>query len=127
LTRRMAATVDMELKKAFQELQIQMIDTKNKVKQIDLQIEALKRSSQHSKITLTELNGLPEDTNLYEGVGRMFVKRDRPGINKLLEQRVVTNDEKCKQLDQNKAYNESKVKESENNLRELINQKKLNK
>lgn len=123
----MAAEVDMELKKGFQELQIQKIETTNKVKQMEAQMEALKRSSQHSKVTQTELNALPEETHMFEGVGRMFVLRNRTDINKLLEQKMETNNEKVKQLEQNKQYFESKVKESENNLRELINNKKLNK
>ncbi|CAG2161876.1 unnamed protein product [Oppiella nova] len=122
----MSASVDLELKKAFQELQVQVIETRNRVKQMDLQMDALKRSSQHSRITLTQLNDMPEDTLMYESVGRMFVLRHKSAINRLLEDKVLTNDEKCKQLSQNKTYNESKVKESENNLRELINTKKLN-
>ena len=121
-----AMEVDMELKKAFQELQVQVIETRNKVKQMDVQMEALKRSSQHSKITLTEINSMPDETNLYEGIGRMFVKRDKNTINKLLEEKIATNEEKVKTLETTKTYNESKVKESENNLRELINQKKSN-
>lgn len=120
----MSGEVDMELKKAFQELQVQVIETRNKVKQMDLQMDQLKRSSQHSKITLTEINSMPDNTNLYEGIGRMFVKRDKTAINRLLEEKIATNEEKVKQLETTKTYNESKVKESENNLRELINHKK---
>ncbi|XP_054161636.1 prefoldin subunit 1-like [Oppia nitens] len=120
-----ASAVDMELKKAFQELQVQVIETRNKVKQIDVQLDGLKRSSQHSKITIQELNGLPDDTKMYESIGRMFVLRDKSTINQLLDQRITGNEEKCQQLMANKSYNDNKVKESENNLRELINTKKL--
>ena len=38
----------MELKKAFMELQSKMVDTKQKLKMADLQIENLKRTITHS-------------------------------------------------------------------------------
>lgn len=42
------AAVDMELKKHFEELQAQMIESRAKIRQIDAQVEQLKRTSQHS-------------------------------------------------------------------------------
>jgi prefoldin subunit 1 len=122
----MSSNVDLELKKAFQGLQVQVIETRDKVRQIDIQMEALRRSSHHSKLTKNEIIALPQDCNLYESLGRMFVKRDSNQINKLLDDRINTNEEKIKALQQSKTYAESKVKESENNLRELIAHKKLN-
>ncbi|CAG2102134.1 unnamed protein product [Medioppia subpectinata] len=121
----MSSTVDLELKKAFQELQVQVIETRGRVRQMDQQMDTLKRSCQHSRITLGQLKEMPEQTPLYESIGRMFVRRDKQSIHQLLEDKIATNEDKCKQLSQSKTYNESKVKESENNLRELINSKKL--
>ena len=39
---------DMELKKDFMELQSKMVDTKQKLKMADLQIESLKRNITHA-------------------------------------------------------------------------------
>lgn len=122
----MSSKVDLELKKAFEGLQVQVIETRDKVRQIDIQMEALRRSSQHSKLTKNEIIALPQDCNLYESVGRMFVKRNSNQINKLLDDRIKSGEEKMKALEQSKTYAETKVKESENNLRELIAHKKLN-
>lgn len=122
----MSSTVDLELKKAFQELQVQVIETRGKVKQMDLQIEAMKRNSQHSRLTLNEITALPNDCLLYESVGRMFVMRNMDQVSQLLDDRISSNELKVKSLEESKAYNETKVKESENNLRELIAHKKLN-
>jgi chaperonin cofactor prefoldin len=105
---------------------VQVIETRDKVRQIDIQMEALRRSSQHSKLTKNEIIALPQDCNLYESVGRMFVKRNSNQINKLLDDRIKSGEEKMKALEQSKTYAETKVKESENNLRELIAHKKLN-
>ena len=44
----------MELKKAFMELQSKMVDTKQKLKMADLQIENLKRTITHSGTKYSE-------------------------------------------------------------------------
>ena len=56
---------------ALQELQGKMITTSQQLKVSDAQIETLKRSIQHSTLVEKELSRLPEDTKVYEGVGRM--------------------------------------------------------
>ena len=56
---------------AFSELQVKMIDRQQKVKLADLQIEQLNRMKKHSNLTHTEITGLPPNTRMYEGVGRM--------------------------------------------------------
>lgn len=56
---------------AFSELQVKMIDTQQKVKMADLQIDQLTRVQKHAKLTHAEIATLPDNTRLYEGVGRM--------------------------------------------------------
>ena len=58
---------------AFQELQIKMVETSQQLRINDLQVEKLKRQQQHAKLTGMEIKGLPEGTNVYEGIGRMWV------------------------------------------------------
>ena len=53
---------DMELKAAFAELQSKMIESKQKIKLHDLQIENLKRPSTHASLTDHEISLLPEQT-----------------------------------------------------------------
>ncbi|XP_050818837.1 prefoldin subunit 1 isoform X1 [Gopherus flavomarginatus] len=69
----MAAPVDLELKKAFTELQAKVIDTQQKVKLADIQIEQLNRTKKHAHLTDTEIMTLVDETRMYEGVGRMSV------------------------------------------------------
>lgn len=59
------------LLQAFSELQVKMIDTQQKVKLADLQIDQLTRVQKIAKLTHTEITMLPDNTRLYEGVGRM--------------------------------------------------------
>ncbi|XP_068600109.1 prefoldin subunit 1 [Brachionichthys hirsutus] len=116
----MAAPVDLELKKAFSVLQVKMIDTQQKVKLADLQIDQLTRVQKHAKITHTETAILPDNVRLYEGVGRMFILQSREDINNQLMDKQKTASEKIKELEQKKVYLERSVKEAEDNIREML-------
>ncbi|KAB0366246.1 hypothetical protein FD755_001958, partial [Muntiacus reevesi] len=58
---------------AFTELQAKVIDTQQKVKLADVQIEQLNRTKKHAHLTDTEIMTLVDETNMYEGVGRMTI------------------------------------------------------
>ncbi|XP_024120624.1 prefoldin subunit 1 isoform X1 [Oryzias melastigma] len=105
---------------AFSELQLKMIDTQQKVKLADLQIDQLTRVQKHAKLTHTEISSLPDNTRLYEGVGRMFILQSREEVNNLLTDKQKTVDEKIKELEQKKVYLERSVKEAEDNIREML-------
>jgi len=48
-----------------------MLDTQQKVKLADLQIDQLTRVQKHAKLTSMEVSTLSDSTRLFEGVGRM--------------------------------------------------------
>ncbi|NWW68378.1 PFD1 protein, partial [Ifrita kowaldi] len=116
----MAAPVDLELKKAFTELQAKVMDTQQKVKLADLQIEQLTKTKKHAHLTDTEVMMLVDETRMYEGVGRMFILQPKGVIhNQLLEKQRIA-EEKIKELEQKKLYLERSVKEAEDNIREML-------
>ncbi|XP_043270730.1 prefoldin subunit 1 [Venturia canescens] len=115
--------MDPELKKAFTELQEKMVDTSQKLKFSDIQIESLKRSKQRAELTIKEMATLEPSTRTYESVGRMFLLDDIKSIKADLETRIKTADEKIKTLDNNKSYLQRNLKESEDNLREMVQQR----
>ncbi|XP_071479981.1 prefoldin subunit 1-like [Diadema antillarum] len=119
----MALAVDLELKKAFQEQQIRMIETTQQLKIADMQVEQLKRKQQHCKLTASELAALPEETRVYEGVGRMFLLQDMSDIQSVLSGKVKDADDQIQKVQNNKTYLERMLKESEGNLRELVKSK----
>ncbi|XP_034949732.1 prefoldin subunit 1 [Chelonus insularis] len=119
----MARVADEELKKAFSELHEKMIDTTQKLKLADIQIESLKRSKQHAELTIAEISKLPSKTKTYESVGRMFLLDDIATIKAGLQTRMKTADEKITTLENNKTYFEQSLQESKNNLREMVQQK----
>lgn len=120
----MSKTVDLELKKAFAELQQKMVDTTTKLQLADLQIEGLKRTKHHAELTAQEISALSPETRTYESVGRMFVLTDIPDVCKNLTERINTCEDKIKSLESNKNYLERSLKDSENNLREMVQQRK---
>lgn len=120
----MAKTVDLELKKAFAELQHKMTDTAQKLKLADMQIEGLKKSKIHTELTVQEIKSMPPKTNTYESVGRMFILRDMPEITQDLQLKSQKYEEKIKALENNKVFLERNLKEAENNLREMVQQRK---
>ncbi|XP_035657622.1 prefoldin subunit 1-like, partial [Branchiostoma floridae] len=82
------------------------------------------RLQQHAKLTDKEISSLPQETRVYEGVGRMFLLQPIPTVRENLKTKVESSDEKIKKLQSNKTYLERNVKESQENIREMIMQKK---
>ncbi|XP_039342706.1 prefoldin subunit 1 isoform X1 [Mauremys reevesii] len=106
--------------KAFTELQAKVIDTQQKVKLADIQIEQLNRTKKHAHLTDTEIMTLVDETRMYEGVGRMFILQSKGVIhNQLLEKQKIA-EEKIKELEQRKSYLERSVKDAEDNIREML-------
>ncbi|XP_073476864.1 prefoldin subunit 1 isoform X1 [Aquarana catesbeiana] len=116
----MAGSVDLELKKAFTELQAKVIDTQQKVKLADLQIEQLTRTKKHAQLTSIEIKSFPDATLMYEGVGRMFVLQTKENIGSQLLNKQNVADEKIAELEEKKAYLERSVKNAEDNIREML-------
>jgi len=112
--------VDLELKKAFQELQSKCLETTQKLKVADAQIDSYNKTIQHALITQKELKSLPENTRMYNGVGRMFLLTSPTELDDMLTKKVTTSHDKIKELESSKAYLERSMKESEENLRELV-------
>lgn len=111
---------------AFQELQVKMVTSTQQIKVSDAQIDQLKRSIKHSELVEHEIGALPDSTRLYEGVGRMFILQPHDSIKKNLANKKKGAEEKIKNLETSKSYLEKSIKESEDNLRELVMSKQQN-
>ncbi|XP_006875615.1 PREDICTED: uncharacterized protein LOC102836051 [Chrysochloris asiatica] len=112
--------MDLELKKAFTELQAKVTDTQQKVKLADIQNEQLKLNRMKKHAHITEIMTLVDETNMHEGVGRMFILQSKEVIhNQLLEKQKIA-EEKIEELEQKKSYLERSVKEAEDNIPEML-------
>ncbi|ESO12041.1 hypothetical protein HELRODRAFT_62144 [Helobdella robusta] len=112
--------VDLELKKAFQELQMKMLSTSQQLKVSDLQIEQLKNQITRTKLVGKELEALPENVNTYRSLGRMFLKTPLQIVHQYLDKETSGFQDKIKSIENTKHYLERTLKESEENLRELV-------
>nr|CAB3264794.1 prefoldin subunit 1-like [Phallusia mammillata] len=116
--------IDMELRKAFAELQRKMVETQAQMRISDIQIESLNRDKRKLAITKQEIESFPEDTKLYESVGRMFMLQPRETVKENLDSKHKQADEKINELKAKKTYLERSVKSSEENLREMVSQRR---
>ncbi|CAG2057190.1 unnamed protein product, partial [Timema podura] len=70
------------------------------------------------------VGSLDPDTRTYESVGRMFILTDVAEVREHLQKKAENWSDKIKTLENNKSYLERSLKDSENNIREMVQQKK---
>ncbi|XP_036038035.1 prefoldin subunit 1 [Onychomys torridus] len=111
----MLASMYLELKKAFTELQAKVMDIQQKAKLADIQTEQLNKTKRLAHLTDTEIMTLIDETNIYEGLGRLFTIQSKELIhNQLLEKEKA--EEEKKELEQKKSYLEQSAKEAEDSI-----------
>uniref|UniRef100_A0A914WSY7 Prefoldin subunit 1 n=1 Tax=Plectus sambesii TaxID=2011161 RepID=A0A914WSY7_9BILA len=115
-----AEGVDMQLKKAFQDLQVQMIETKQRLRQGELISDAQKSQIRVAEITKQELLSLPETTPTYQAVGRMFVRRSVTESVSAQDKRMSVAQEKIASIQKHREYLEKSMKDAEGNLRDMV-------
>uniref|UniRef100_A0A915KQV5 Prefoldin subunit 1 n=1 Tax=Romanomermis culicivorax TaxID=13658 RepID=A0A915KQV5_ROMCU len=116
--------VDLELKKAFQDLQSKKIEAMQKLRAADVQVDFHRQIAKRCELTKQELASLPADSVTYDSVGRMFVKQSVSDALKHLDDKYKAAEEKTLTLESSKMYLEKSIKESEDNLREMVLAKK---
>lgn len=72
----------------------------------------------------SEVTKLDSNTKTYESVGRMFILTPLDDVKQNLKKKQEIADEKIKALENNKTYLEKNLKEAENNIREMVQQRK---
>ncbi|XP_055309979.1 prefoldin subunit 1 [Sitodiplosis mosellana] len=116
--------IDLELKRAFTDMQVNKIETTKKLKMLDIQAEMLKTSKKKYEITDKEVKNLTPDTRVYSSVGRMFVLSSLPEVHTELLSKQGKCDDILKSLDDKKEFLLKCSKEQEDSLRELVQQRK---
>ena len=115
---------DDDIRKALTAHQVRVIESVQQINFAESQIESHQRTVTYSEITADELRTLPEGTNVYESVGRMFYLQSPEEIQRVLADKATTAGTKIKDLRIKKSRLEEGIKESEIHLRELLEQKK---
>lgn len=104
-------------------MQSKVITTTAQVKLAEAQISQLRRTIQHAKLTELEIKQLPEETKAYESVGRMFVLQSIKEVMEGLQSKINQAEDKIKGIEANKEYLQKSVKEQENSIREMLQQR----
>lgn len=116
----MNMAVDMELKKAFTDLSIQVVTTREKMREIENQYEGAKRATLRATITSQTVGALGPEHRTWESHGRIFVLRPKEELAVKLTTAIKEGEERMKALEASKAYHENKLAESEKNIREMV-------
>lgn len=121
---KMANNMDLELKKAFMELQDKMTESTKKVQILQSQISSLCNANSIVGVTKRHIESLPPEVNTYEAVGRMFILTDRDTVIDNLNKRSAQIISRMNEMAENQKYLEKNVQESRDNIREMLHQRK---
>ncbi|XP_061387708.1 prefoldin subunit 1 [Musca vetustissima] len=116
--------MDMELKKAFTEMQINKIETTKKINMIDMKCDMVKTGKQKYQLTEKGTSDLTDDTRVYLSVGRMFVLTNVNDMRGDLKAKQEKCDKAIDLLSKKKEFLLKSLKDQEDGLRELVQQRK---
>ncbi|ESW05754.1 hypothetical protein PHAVU_011G206700 [Phaseolus vulgaris] len=107
---------------AFLEIQGRMIETTGKLKQVQNQMRSKEAEKKRAFLTMEELKQVPDDTNVYKSIGRMFVLETKATLMNEQEKKFKDGEATITTLQSSKEYLEKQMTEVESNLRELLQQ-----
>ncbi|KAG9456169.1 hypothetical protein H6P81_000677 [Aristolochia fimbriata] len=107
---------------AFLELQGRMVEATGKLKQVQNQMRNKEGEKKRAFLTLEELHQLPDDTNTYKSIGKVFVLEPKSVLESEQDQKLKNSETALASLQTSKEYLEKQLAEVENNLRELLQQ-----
>ncbi|KAI2601804.1 Prefoldin [Hypoxylon sp. NC1633] len=76
------------LQKLLLEVETQAIAAQQQISLVRTQQASKQRELRMAQLTRTEISSLPANTNVYEGVGKMFVALPVPNMNSKLEAQI---------------------------------------
>ncbi|TDG44864.1 hypothetical protein AWZ03_008672 [Drosophila navojoa] len=118
------AQMDLELKKAFTEMQINKLETTKKISMIDMKCDMVKTGKQKYSLTEKSTSNLTDDTKVYMSVGRMFLLTDLDSMRNELKAKQDKCDKAIELLEKKKEFLQKSLKDQEDGLRELVQQRK---
>lgn len=117
--------VDSSLRKEIQDLQDQLRISAREYNIVKANIQKAEKEKKMNDITKTELNKLPStmdqnnNTKIYRGIGKMFMINSSKDIHHYLDQSILDDEKKVKELSQKLTYLEKRMKSQQQNIIEL--------
>mmetsp|Transcript_31086 Transcript_31086/g.69027 ORF Transcript_31086/g.69027 Transcript_31086/m.69027 type:complete len:131 (+) Transcript_31086:91-483(+) len=107
-------------KHAVLELQDRMLMQHDMHRRVLQSERATTMQKQRRELMLSEIKALPDNTKTYQGVGKAYFLAPKPAVVKDTEDSISTAGAELESLKQKRVALEQKMKETENELRELI-------
>ncbi|VDN60461.1 unnamed protein product [Dracunculus medinensis] len=116
-----------QLKKAFQDLQLKMIETNKRLQHGEMQRKLQEQACfKHFKkeriaqLTKMQLSELESERPVFRSIGRMFVRESIKDEIARSDREIASAKEKIATIDRQKEYLENNLAEAEGNLREMV-------
>ncbi|KAM0322813.1 hypothetical protein ACHAQA_009154 [Verticillium albo-atrum] len=100
------------LEKLMREIEGQAIAAQQQIGQARSQTAAKQREMRMLRLTLDEVSGLPSGSNVFEGVGKMFVALPAPKLSEKLGTQIKEKETEVEKLGQKLHYLETTFKNS---------------
>ncbi|TKA68884.1 hypothetical protein B0A49_05354 [Cryomyces minteri] len=108
------------LQKLLQEIEQKATFSQQQIGIVKAQIAAKNRESRLLQLTSSEVSSLPKDTNVYEGVGKMFVLNPTNEIKDRLSSEAEELKSDMSNLEKKLHYLETTFKNSRDHLEQLF-------
>ncbi|KAK5059913.1 hypothetical protein LTR84_009796 [Exophiala bonariae] len=108
------------LQKLLQEVETQALLSQQKITQTQAELGAKRRDARLNHLTSNELKSLSKDTNVYEGVGKMFVAVPITTLNQRLTTESTTLNKDIADLEKKLHYQETTYKNSRSHIEKIL-------
>jgi len=108
------------LQKLVQEIETQAIQAQQQINIVKSQISVKQRDMRMLQLTSTEVATLPQDTNVYEGVGKMFVFSPIADVDKRLSSETSELNSEVENLGKKLHYLETTHKNSREHIEQIF-------
>ena len=114
--------MDASMSREFMDLQQQYVQTNREFNTVKANIIKAQREHKSHEITKTELEKLPEDedSQMYRGIGKMFLLSDRDEVMDHLTKSIDDEKKREHDLTQKMEYLERQMKSQRQNMEELM-------
>ncbi|KAI9887416.1 MAG: hypothetical protein M1823_000753 [Watsoniomyces obsoletus] len=108
------------LQKIIREIETQAVVAQEQMSVVKAQIASKQRDVRLLQLTTDEVKGLPADTNVYEGVGKMFVFRPQTDVKQRLSRDTTELRSDIANLEKKLHYFETTFKNSRQHMDQII-------
>ncbi|CAK7265822.1 hypothetical protein SEPCBS57363_001774 [Sporothrix epigloea] len=108
------------LQKLVREIETQAIQAQQQITIVRSQAAGKQREMRLAQLTRKELESLPSNTSVYEGVGKMFVAEPITSLNGKLSKQIKTLESDVEGLGKRLHYLETTAKNSQEHIAQIL-------